>query len=178
VLLTAKLGTIWIHHGRFDETEAFCRRVLVSAPDNAGALNTLAWLLSMRDHGKADEAVKLMDRAIQILGANPSLADTRAVAYIQSGQLDQAVQELLAVRTQAPQNSSFALHLAWAYQAQGQSDQAWLQLREAERLGLKSQALDPLELTVFQRLQKELSPSRSDRPGDRHEAIIHPPIAH
>jgi hypothetical protein len=35
---------------------------------------------------------------------------------------DQAVQELLAVRTQAPQHSSFALHLAWAYEAHGQSD--------------------------------------------------------
>jgi tetratricopeptide (TPR) repeat protein len=158
VLLTAKLGSIWVNQGRFDETEALCRRVLVSAPDNAGALNTLAWLLSMRDHGNADEAIKLMDRAIQILGASPPLADTRAVAYIKSGRLDQAVEELLAVRRLAPQKSSFALHLAWAYQAKGQGDQARLQLREAESLGLKSGSLNPLELTVFQRLQKELTP--------------------
>jgi predicted Zn-dependent protease len=158
VLLTAKLGIIWVNQGRFDETEALCRRVLASAPDNAAALNTLAWLLSMRDHGNADEAIKLVDRAIQILGASPPLADTRAVAHIKSGRLDQAVEELLAVRRLSPQKSTFALHLAWAYQAKGQTDQARLQLREAERLALKSEALDPLELTVFRRLQKELTP--------------------
>jgi Flp pilus assembly protein TadD len=73
------------------------------------------------------------------------------------GQLDQAVVDLLAVRKQSPQNPSFALHLAWAYHAKGQTDQARTELHEAERLGLKAGRLDPLELAVFQRLRKELS---------------------
>jgi len=85
------------------------------------------------------------------------LADTRAVARIQLGQIDQALAELLAIRKQSPQNPSFALHLAWAYHAKGQTAQARAELREAEKLGLKPGALDPLELAVFQRLQKELS---------------------
>ena len=88
----------------------------------------------------------------------PSLVDTRAVAWIKSGQVDQAVEELLAIRKQAPQEPHFAFHLAWAYHAKGQTEQARMQLQEAEKLGLRPQSLDPLELAVFQRLQKELFP--------------------
>ena len=132
--------------------------LLASNPDNADALNTLAWLLALRDQGKTQEAIELIDRAIEVPGESPSLVDTRAVARINSGQVDQAVEELLAIRKQAPQKPSFALHLAWAYQARGPIDQARAEFQEAEKLGLKPQALDPLELAVFQRLRKELFP--------------------
>jgi len=104
------------------------------------------------------EAVELIGRAMRIQGEDPSLADTRAVARIQLGQIDRAVEDLLTVRKQSPQNPSFAMHLAWAYHAKGRIDQARTILREAEKLGLKAGRLDPLELAVFQRLRKELSP--------------------
>jgi anaphase-promoting complex subunit 3 len=154
--LVAGLGTIWIRQGRFDEAEELCRRVLASDRENIGALNTLAWILAICDHGKTQEAIELIDHAIKILGENPSLVDTRAVARIRSGQSERAVQELLTIRNQAPQNPSFALHLAWAYHAQGRSDQAWTELQKAENLGLKPNSLDPLERAVFQRLRKAL----------------------
>ena len=115
-------------------------------------------MLALRDQGKTQEAIELIDRAIEVVGENPSLVDTRAVARIKSGQVDRAVKELLAIRKQAPQNPSFALHLAWAYHAQGQSDQARTELQEAKKLGLKPMTLNPIELAVFQRLRKELSP--------------------
>jgi len=158
VFLTARLAAIWIRQGRYDEAEALCRRVLTSAPDNAGALNSLAWLLSLRDQGKAEEAVALINRAIETLGENPSLADTRAVARIKLGQIDRAVEELLTIRKQAPKSPSFALHLAWAYHAKGQNDHARTELQDAEKLGLEPKALDPLEHAVFQKLRKELFP--------------------
>ena len=113
-LLTARLATIWIRQGRFHEAEALCGDP-ASNPDNAGALNALAWLLALRDQGKSQEAIELIDHAIEVLGENPSLVDTRAVARIQSGQVDRAIEELRAIRKQAPANPSFALHLAWAY---------------------------------------------------------------
>jgi tetratricopeptide (TPR) repeat protein len=156
--LAAGLGTIWIRQGRSDEAEALCRRVLATNPDNAGALNTLAWMLAFRDRGKSQEAIALIDHAIDVLGENPSLVDTRAVARIRSGYIDRAVQELRAIRLQSPQNPSFALHLAWAYHAQGQSEQACTELEKAEKLGINTRALDPLELAVFQQLRRELFP--------------------
>src|SRR5262249_41947967 len=115
VLLTSKLGVIWIRQGRFDEAEGLFRRLLAADPDSADALNSLAWLIALRDPGKAGEAVALIDRAVTIQGESPSLADTRAVARIQLRQVDQALAELLAIRKQSPLNPSFALHLAWAY---------------------------------------------------------------
>jgi tetratricopeptide (TPR) repeat protein len=157
-LLAARLATIFIRQGRFDEAEQLSRGILAKHPDNVGALNSLAWLLSFRDSTKAREAVQLINRATQILGENPSLADTRAVARIQSGQVDRAVEDLVAIRKNAPTNPSFAFHLAWAYQVKGQIDRARTELFEAEKLGLKPGALDPLELAVFQRLRKELHP--------------------
>ena len=118
----------------------------------------MAWALAISDRGKSQQAIDLIDHAIEVLGENSSLIDTRAVARIRSGQIDRAVQELLAIRKQVPQNPSFALHLAWAYHAKGQSDQACTELLQAEKLGLKPRTLDPLELAVFKRLRKELFP--------------------
>jgi Flp pilus assembly protein TadD len=76
---------------------------------------------------------------------------------IRAGQFDQALKELSKAKADNAHNPSFALHLAWAYQAGGQSDRARTQLQEAEKLGLKPHALDPLELAIFQRLAKALS---------------------
>jgi tetratricopeptide (TPR) repeat protein len=158
VILTAKLGLISMHQGRFDDAEALFRRVLGSEPENVEALSDLAWLLALRDQGRSHEALQLIDRAIQLEGELPSLVDTRAVARIQLGQLDQVVGDLLAIRKQFPRNPGFALHLAWAYHARGQIEQARRELREAEKLGVSPRTLDPLEFTVFQRLRKNLSP--------------------
>jgi Flp pilus assembly protein TadD len=158
VLLLSKLGVIRIRQGRFDEADSLFRRLLASDPENSDALNNLAWLLALRDESKTNEALALIDRAIDAHGPLPSLVDTRAVVRIRAGQLDKAVEDLGDAKAQNAQNPSFALHLAWAYQAKGQSEQARAQLAEATRLGLKAQALDPLELAVFQRLRRELSP--------------------
>jgi tetratricopeptide (TPR) repeat protein len=155
-LLASKLGVLYIRQGRSDEAEALLRRVVASHPDNTDALNNLAWLLSPRGAGGANEALALINRAISIEGETPSLADTRAVARIQLGQVDRALEELRTIRKRVPQNPSFALHLAWAYLAKGRTVEARAELHEAERLGLEPRALDPLELAVFQRLRKEL----------------------
>jgi tetratricopeptide (TPR) repeat protein len=156
--LATDLGVLRLRQGRFDEAEALWRRVLASAPDHAGAINALAWLLALRDPGKAEEAIELIDRAIELVGTNPLMVDTRAVARIQLGQVDRAVEELLTVRNVSPPNPSFALHLAWAYQVQGRIDQARLELQAAEKLGLKVQELDPLERAIVQKLRQKLFP--------------------
>jgi len=156
--LKVKLSALWIRQGRLEKAEALCRQVLETRPDDTEAMNNLAWLLAMRGQGKAAEALELMNRAIKIQGEAPSLSDTRAVARISLGEVDQAVKDLVAVRKQAPGRPGYALHLAWAYQAKGQSEQARLQFQDAERLGLKPRSLDPLELAIYRRLRKELSP--------------------
>jgi Flp pilus assembly protein TadD len=154
VFLAGKLANIRIRQGQFDEAETVLRRLLSRNPANSEALNNLAWLLALRDRTKAAEAIALVDRAVAVSGENPEFADTRAVARIQLGQFDRAVSDLLALRRQAPSNPSFALHLAWAYHASGQSDRARRELQAAERLGLRVGVLEPLERGILERLPK------------------------
>ena len=77
VVLASKLGAVWIRQGRFDEAEGLLRRLLVSDPDNADALNNLAWLLALRDESRTSEALVLIDRAIEAQGPFPHRHSSR-----------------------------------------------------------------------------------------------------
>jgi len=165
--LSVKLGLIWIRQGRFDEADAIFRRILSSDPDHVEALNNLAWLLALRDPSKAQEALGLIDHAIVLQGPKVALIDTRAVALIRAGNLDQAVTDLRNAQRVDPRNPSVALHLAWAYQQIGGStDQARKALAEAEAFGWTPASSDPLERTFMDQLRKDLS-NLSRPPGDR-----------
>jgi tetratricopeptide (TPR) repeat protein len=158
VLMASKLGVIQIHQGRFDEAEGLFRRLLAGQPDNPDVLNNLAWLLALRDRGKAQEALELINRAIDIRGADPSLVDTRAVVLIRAGQYDRAIQEIRNAQAIEPENPSLAIHLAWAFQAKGQTEEARKQFLRAEEFGRKIQGFDPLERAITQKLRHELFP--------------------
>jgi tetratricopeptide (TPR) repeat protein len=156
--LATNLGVIWIFQGRFDEAEALYRRVLRGNPENSDALNGLAWLLALRDRSQAEEALGLINKAVDIYGPNPTLVDTMAVALIRANHLDQAIEQLTQALKRAPERASLALHLAWAHEVKGQRDQARGQFLKAEGLGLKIQALDPLERPIVQELRGHLFP--------------------
>ncbi len=164
--LIVKLSGLRIRQGRFEEAERLCRQVLESRPDHAEALNNLAWLLAMRDPKQAAQALSLIDRAIELDQSDPSLADTRAVILIRSGQHDRAIAQLQVAHRQDPRDPGVAFHMAWAYQAMGDSNSARARLQEAQRLGLGPRTLDPQELVVFEQLRKTLSVS----PGTQNHA--------
>ena len=133
-----------------------CRQVLESRPDDTEALNNLAWLLAMRDQKETAQALSLIDKAIELNSSDPSLADTRAVILIRSGQHDRALEQLGAVHKQDPQDPGVAFHMAWAYRAMGDLNSARAKLQEAERLGIGPRTLDPRELVVLEELRKTL----------------------
>ncbi|HKI19939.1 MAG TPA: tetratricopeptide repeat protein, partial [Isosphaeraceae bacterium] len=111
-VLTARLGVIWLWQSRFDEAEGLFRRLLATDPENVEALNSLAWLLALRDNDKTPEALQLINRAIELHGAKPTLLDTRAVVMIRAGQGQQAISDLRIARDQNPRNVVYARHLA------------------------------------------------------------------
>ena len=98
----------------------------------------------MRGQGSTQEAVGLINRAIEVDGEKPYLVDTRAVVRIRLGQSCQAVEELLAIRKLAPRNPMFALHLAWANQEQGRTAERRKAFQEALNLGCDIGRCDPL----------------------------------
>ena len=71
--------------------ETLYREAMGRSPNDIQALNNLAWLLAFQA-GKEPEALKHIDRAIAIVGEDPSLLDTRAVIYLNMGKHEQALQ--------------------------------------------------------------------------------------
>ena len=155
--LAVKLGVICMRQGRFDEADAIFHRILSSDPDHVEALNDLAWLLCLRDGRKTKEALELIDRAIDLQGRISTLVDTRAVACIRDGQIDRAVKDLKRAQEVDPKKRSLAVHLAWAYHAQGKIDEARQALQEAEKLGWKPENSDALERPFIDSLRRVLS---------------------
>ncbi len=159
--LRPELATIYCMQKRYDDAELLLREILRSDPDQVKALNTLAWLLALRDGGKSGEALELINRAIDVEGATSSLVDTRAVALIRAGQLDQATHELRDAQAVDPKNVSLALHLAWAYQEAGNTDLARKAFQQAQELGLKLETRDPLERSMIDGLCRQLVTDQS-----------------
>ena len=85
----SKLGVIWIRQGRFDEAEAIVSPASAERSRRCDALNSLAWLLALRDESKTAGGPGAINRAIEVQGPVPSLVDTRAVVLIRAGQARQ-----------------------------------------------------------------------------------------
>jgi Flp pilus assembly protein TadD len=161
--LEPKLGTLLYKEGRFDEAEAVFRQTLAHEPDNAESLNNLAWELVRREPSKSDEALELINRAVQVHGNIPNLVETRGVVLIRANQVDQALRDLRIARVGNPASPSIALHLAWALLASGNTGEAHKEFQEAERLGLKAKTVDPLSRKAIDMLRQALTSNESPR---------------
>jgi len=146
--------------GHYAEAEGLYRKVLASDQQNAVALNNLAGLLVHAD-GKGDEALPLVERAIEILGAIPELLDTRAMAYLAMGQHEGAIADLenaLARPALDPKlRAILNFHLAEAFHKAGRKQEAAKELRQADSLGVNGAGLHPLEQGNYQKLTVELA---------------------
>jgi Tfp pilus assembly protein PilF len=119
-------------------------------------MNNLAWLLAMRGQEANPQALSLINKAIELDASDLSLADTRAVVFIRSGQPDQALEQLQSVQRRDSRNVGVTFHMAWAFMTKGDLNSARSKLQEAERLGLSPRTLDPLELVVLEGMRKQL----------------------
>lgn len=155
-VLANKLAALWIRQGRFDEAEAVYRRILSGDSGDSEALNNLAWLLALRDQGKAEEALELINRAIDQQGPKLSLVDTKAVALIRGGRSRDAIEVLKEAAATESRNASVPLHLAWALQNEGKPDEARKAFQKALELGWKPERSDPLERSFMEKLRQEL----------------------
>ena len=93
------------------------RKVVQTDPDNAQALNNLAYLLADFSN-QPDEALKYAEKAVRIAPDNPQYADTIGWALYRKGMYSAAVQQLERTGSQ----NGFAVwryHLAMAYAKTG-----------------------------------------------------------
>jgi tetratricopeptide (TPR) repeat protein len=140
--------------GRYADAIALHRQILQRDKDNVMALNNLAWLLIL--HGKdPTEALQLANRAIEAAGPNPSLLDTRGIAYLALEQTEPALKDLKEATAQSP-NAVRLFHLARAHQSVKDRGTALKELQRAHTMGLKANTIHPLERPSLEKLQAAL----------------------
>jgi tetratricopeptide (TPR) repeat protein len=150
------LASLRGQQGRYDQAESIFREVLTSEPENLAGLNNLAWLLSFQT-GREEEALDLVERAIEIAGMDATLLDTRAVILLKTGKTNLALRDLRAAIAMSPQKPVLYFHLARANQAAKQDAEARKAFRHAEQLGLKPEAADPRERELLTSLSRDLA---------------------
>jgi Tfp pilus assembly protein PilF len=129
-----ELALLYESHKTFDKAIERYRQILTVQPDDAGALNNLAYDLA--EHaGNAKEALPLAERAYRLSSQAPVMTDTLGWVHHLAGDnltaaayLEQALREL-------PGNPDVILHVATVYAALGDLPRARTQLAAAAKLG-------------------------------------------
>ncbi|MCI0743396.1 MAG: tetratricopeptide repeat protein [Gemmataceae bacterium] len=154
--LLGALAAVRRLEGRFPESIALYKELVRREPADALALNNLAWLLVHREN-KAKEALGLVQQAIQSAGPMATLLDTRGVIRLALGETNAAIRDLEEVVAETSSVSSL-FHLAHAYHRAGQRAAATVAWQRAVAAGLRPASIDSLEMTVYQKLARELAP--------------------
>ena len=150
ILLT--LGDTRVNQDRFIEAEKFYREILDKNPGHAVAMNNLAVLLALQGK-KLDEALSLINKAIEITGPVASMLDTRATVYIASGDAEKALKDMEeSVADEASPTRLF--HQAQALYLGNQKFAASSTMQQALKAGLSKEMLISLEIPSFEKLQK------------------------
>ena len=112
--------------GRRAEAEQAFRELIAKDPLDANALNYLGYMLAERGGPAArlDEAVTLIQRALEVEPDNPSYLDSLGWAYFQQGKLALADPPLSTAADKLPKNSVIQDHLGDLRLKQNRRDDA------------------------------------------------------
>lgn len=115
------LGSTLLNAAHNQEAVAVYRELIAQQPDDAAALNNLAWLLHRENTA---EALRHAQRAVELQPEHPSILDTLGVVLLEDGQPEQAVRILRKAHEGAPDMPEIGLHLAQGLIAQGNLTEA------------------------------------------------------
>lgn len=155
--------------GQYDDSANIYKEILRENPNDALALNNLAYLISAIDKRDADmqkrlpnpriqtEGLAMIGQAKQIIGPLSVLLDTEALILLNAGQANEALKLMVDVVAQAPSGSAY-FHLAQVEDKRNpNSIEARVAWRQAKELGLKPGDLHPLERPAYQDLVMRLN---------------------
>jgi tetratricopeptide (TPR) repeat protein len=112
------------------EAEAAYRDALRLRPDTGPVLNNLAYLLADTG-GDVKEALKLAQRARELMPTNPEISDTLGWIYLKSGMPDAALAAFQALVARYPSSAAFRFHYAVALAEKGRKAEALPELKRA-----------------------------------------------
>ena len=133
------LADLYNDSGRSTDAERLLRQILAVNPSDPDALNYLGYLLAQ--NGKdLDEAITLVNRALQVRPNNGAYLDSLGWAYFQRGDLAEAEQYLGAAVKQMPDNSEILDHMGDLHAARGRWQDAiaaWTSALEGDGSGIE-----------------------------------------
>ena len=151
LMILAKSAT---EQENYVEAENCYREVVKMEPFNAPAMNNLAVML-VAQNTKLDEAMTLINRAMEIAGPRASMLDTRATIYLAKKEADNALADMKIVLGDDVEPDRL-FHQARAYYLAGQRDKAAEVIAAARKAGLKPSVLEPYERPIYERLRENL----------------------
>lgn len=126
------LGDVALDNKLYDIAQERFEAVLAIRPDNAAALNNLAWILNQA--GKSS-ALEYALKANKLFPNEPAFMDTLAGIYLKMNKLDKAIEMQRAAIAAAPNISTHRLHLAQIYISAGENNLAKKELNQLTELG-------------------------------------------
>jgi tetratricopeptide (TPR) repeat protein len=149
------VATMRLLNGRRDEAVSMLRKVLNLEPKNFLVRNNLASLLAERSEGR-QEALKLIDEAIDIGGQSVELLDTKGMILLRDDKVSDAIVLLRDAAFRPPSDPRHLFHLSLAYQKAGKLDEATKTLRRARERSLTTTLLSPDERELLPQLERDL----------------------
>jgi len=150
--LTAELYEV---QGRYPDAVRAYRKCLDSEPRNALVLNNLAFLMANTEN-RLDEALAMVNTAIEVAGPRSELLDTRAAIYLKRNQPDLAIKDSLQAVSQDGKPAAYC-RLALGYLAVKNRVAAEEAFRKASGSGgIKSEDFHPLDKVGLVQLQSTL----------------------
>lgn len=140
--------------GKYDEAEAHYREALKIDAAYVPALNELAWLLALRGQ-KTEEARELIEKAVKLVGPQPSFLDTRAVVELAQSQPEKALADMQTVIDAQPAPNRY-FHLALAQHKLGRADEAAESFKKARAMQLAPGSLHALERPAYDELARSV----------------------
>jgi putative PEP-CTERM system TPR-repeat lipoprotein len=123
------LGTMELTDKRYEAAKEQFAAIVEAEPDNALALNNLAWLLWNEDD--AASALPHAERAVELAPDSPAVADTAGIVHLKLGNIGRALTLLRKAAAGLPDNAEVQYHYAQALAARGNSEEARDVLRSA-----------------------------------------------
>lgn len=137
--------------GDYDAAIETFRKVIALDPKNSLALNNLATLLAEKpDH--REEALQLIEQAIQFAGRQPSLLDTEGTILLKLERADEAIVCLEEATAGGIADARYYLHLAAAYHLAHRNEDAVRMLDEARGFGLEKFLLTDDDRRILEEL--------------------------
>jgi Flp pilus assembly protein TadD len=155
--LLSAVASVRFVQGRLEEAGAIFERVLQANPNDFLALNNLAATLGELPDRRAD-AMRYIERAIQIAGPRANLLDTKGTILVRDGKASQASPLLEEAASSPRSDPRYHLHLAEAYFRLGDLPKARASFNQARDSDLTSQVLTKADVKVIGELQKTLLP--------------------